>query len=150
MSNIFFFKANKGIIEWSNKRALYDFLLRNDGKGMYAQMDRFSGRRSGRQNDWYWVILEQISRDTGNSTDDLHRLFKGLFLPKKVVKLGGKEYTMSGSTTEQNKIQFGEYIEKIRAHVAQFGIVIPDPIKDNRKMPKADSKDDELLGKQVL
>jgi hypothetical protein len=132
--SIFYFKSNKGIIDWSNKREIFDFLLNNDGKGMYADLRRFTGKRSGDQNAWYWVILEQISKDTGNSVDDLHRLFKGLFLPKKTVKLCGKEYVMSGSTTELNKTQFGEYIEKIRAHVAPFGIVIPDPIKDDTKV----------------
>lgn len=148
MSNIFYFKPNKGIIEWSNKREIFDFLLKNDGKGMYAKMDRFTGKRSGRQNDWYWVILEQISNDTGNSVDDLHRLFKGLFLPKKVIKLGGKEYVMAGSTTEQNKTQFGEYIEKIRAHVAPFGIVIPEPTKDERKVERPKEDSSEMLKKQ--
>ena len=38
----------------------------------------------------------------------------------------GKEIKVPSSTTELNKIEFGEYIEKIRAEVAPMGIVIPE------------------------
>ena len=124
MSNLFYFKPNKGIIEWTNRRALFDYLLKNDGKELYAVMDKVKSVRSLSQNALMWSYLEIIARETGNVADDLHRIFKGLFLPKKTVKLKGKEYTMSGSTTELSKGDMTMYLDQIAALTV---VPIPDP-----------------------
>jgi hypothetical protein len=113
----------------NNKREWADFLVNNEGKSVIVK--RETGRRSTSQNEWYWgVVLKLISNHTGHTEDELHRLFKGLFLPKKVLKFKDKDYMMASSTTELNKNQFGEYIERIRAEVASMGITIPDPVKN--------------------
>jgi hypothetical protein len=119
-----YFKPNKGIIEWTNKRALFDYLLANDGVNMYATIDKVKNVRSLDQNAFMWVYLEIIAQETGNIADDLHRLFKGLFLPKKTIKVRGKSYTMSGSTTDLSKGEMTMYLDQI---CALTNVPIPDP-----------------------
>lgn len=124
MPVVLFFKPDKGLINWSNRAALHDFLLENDGKEMYAEMDKVKGVRSLSQNAYYWKYLEIIALETGHNAEELHRLFKGLFLAKKEVTWKGKQYMMSGSTTKLNKVTMGEYLEKI---AAETEVPLPDP-----------------------
>ena len=128
MSQVFYFKAKHGIIEWSNKGALHAYLLDHEGINMFANMDKVKSIRSLDQNAYMWFYLEVIARETGNIADDLHRLFKGLFLPKRCITLRGKEYTLAGSTTELSKGEMSVYLDKISAHT---GVPLPDPKKAN-------------------
>lgn len=120
---IFYFKANKGLIDWDNKRSMFDFLLQNDGKKFVANINLDKARRSLDQNSLYFLYLDIISRETGHTSEELHRIFKGLFLPKKKVTLNGKDYMLTGSTTELNKVDFGIYLDRI---CAETNIPIPD------------------------
>ena len=133
---IFYFKPVKGLMEWTNKRDLYDFLLENEGKECYANIGKIKGVRSLPQNSFYWLYLEIISKETGNNVDDLHRLFKGLFLPKKTVVFKGKEYLMSGSTTELSKGDMSMYMDRI---CAETSIPIPDRQTASIAYPVSDS-----------
>lgn len=114
----------------SNRREYFSFLEKYDGKDVVLK--RHIAQRSGAQNDWYWSEwgpLGLVSSHTGHTKDELHRLFKGLFLPKRVMRVGDRDYSMSGSTTDLNKAQFSEYIERIRSFAADIGVSIPDPKK---------------------
>jgi len=108
----------------SNTRGWLDFLEQNEGKKLVLNVGLDKAKRSLDQNAYYWAYLEIIANETGHSAEDLHRLFKGLFLPKKTMTLKGNNYQMSGSTSELNKPQFSEYLDKISAHTE---IQLPDP-----------------------
>jgi hypothetical protein len=126
---IFYFKQNHGIIQWSNQRALFDWLLSHgDYKGSYiADIQKEKSRRSLSQNAYLWgVVYKTISDYNGDTIEDLHEHFVRHLLPPKFIKVMGKEIKIPASTTELNKIQFGDYIERIRAEVAPMGIVIPE------------------------
>jgi len=56
--------------------------------------------RSHPQNNTYWWWLGIMSEHCGHTPDELHRIFKGLYLPKKFIKIGKKEYSLAGSTTD--------------------------------------------------
>lgn len=129
---IFYFKPKFGLIEWTNKALLHQFLLENEGKEYYAKIGKVKGIRSLNQNALYWVYIELIASETGHNADELHKLFKGLFLPKKEIEWNGKKYMMSGSTANLSKAEFGIYMDKI---CAETNIPIPDP-----KLASMDSK----------
>ena len=133
---IFYFKSKGGLIEWTNKSDLFQFLIDNEGIEMFANMGKVKGVRSLNQNSLYWKYLEIISAETGNNVDDLHRLFKGLFLPKKIVVFKGKEYLMSGSTIELSKGDMSMYMERINA---ECGVPIPDMQTASIAYPVSDS-----------
>lgn len=89
-------------------------------------VERVKNSRSQRQNNWYWHVLTIISRDQGNTPEELHDIFSSLFLKTKRVWRAGNVTTLK-STTQLTKGEFVEYMENIRAEVAELGIEIPDP-----------------------
>jgi hypothetical protein len=91
--------------------------------------------RSMAQNAWYWSgIVGAISEHTGYTPDEVHELLKAKFLPKRLAIADGNgvvvdELVIGGSTTKLNKIEFGEYIERIRHWAAEtLDFVIHDPL----------------------
>jgi hypothetical protein len=121
---IFYGKSKDLAFLPDNKRLWLTYLENNDGKRLVVDIDLEKSRRSLSQNAFMWVYLEIIANETGNNAEDLHRLFKGLFLPKRELEFRGKKYMMSGSTTELNKGEMTIYLDKISA---ETGVPIPDP-----------------------
>lgn len=71
-------------------------------------------KRSDQQNRYYWgAYLPLISKQTGHSIEELHELFKGMFLTKAIVEVLGSKVRMRGSTAKLSKSEFTEYIMKI-------------------------------------
>lgn len=93
------------------------------------------GKRSSPQNRYYWgIVVEEIKQELfrrGNRFDaeDIHEWLKLKFNPSKVViEYTGEVLEIGGSTTEMNKEEFMNYIEKIREWAAMnLEITIPDP-----------------------
>jgi hypothetical protein len=85
---------------------------------------RPSAKRSGQQNSFYWLYLGVIATETGDNADDLHEFFKRKLLPPQFITVRGEEIKIPASTTDLNKADFGEYMEKI---CALTGVPIPDP-----------------------
>lgn len=97
------------------------------GINIVVSVEKQYNKRSLNQNAYYHMCLGIIAEYTGDSPDELHRLFKGMFLPRKDIVLNKKRYSLAGSTTELTKGQFAEYIMKISAEVALMGITLPSP-----------------------
>lgn len=116
-----------------NNRAWLDFLEQNEGKKLVMNIGLDKARRSLDQNSFYWAYLEIIANEKGESAERLHKLFKGLFLPKVPMTFNGKTYMMSGSTADLNKPQFSEYLEKI---CSESEVPLPDPklLQDSGKV----------------
>lgn len=84
-------------------------------------------QRSTAQNSWYWAgILPVIARETGHSTEELHEIFKRMFLNRKIIEYRKKSIAMPGSTSDCTTVEFSEYIERVRAEAAEMGIRVPD------------------------
>lgn len=70
--------------------------------------------RSNNQNAMYWgLILPTIANDLGYTSDELHSVFKRMFLPRKYITIKGKRKLVDPTTTKLTTQQFTEYIEKI-------------------------------------
>jgi len=85
-------------------------------------------KRTLSQNNYYWLYLTIVARETGNDAEDLHEFFKSKLLPRKMIKIHGKkgeyDFQKTKSTTKLSKADFGEYLEKISAMV---NIEMPNP-----------------------
>lgn len=126
---IFYAKNLHGLLEFTNKRALYDYLLsQSDYKGEYVvDISKAKSTRSFQQNSYLWgVVYKTISNHTGHTVNEVHEYMKRICLPPVFKKIMGKEIKMPASTADLNKTEFGDYIERIRAEVAPMGIVIPE------------------------
>jgi hypothetical protein len=53
--------------------------------------------------------LEVIARETGDNADDLHEFFKRKLLPLVFKTIRGEEIKLPASTTDLDKVAFGEY-----------------------------------------
>lgn len=85
----------------------------NVGDAITITFTNLKPKRTEQQNRYYWLYLGIISKETGNDIDDLHTLFKGLFLSKEIVEVMGHNVRRSRSTTELNTSQFSDYIARI-------------------------------------
>lgn len=83
--------------------------------------------RSNQQNRYYWGgVLETISADTGYTPEELHYIFKQMFLPRRFIMLGGKEYESERSTKGLTTKEMSRYMEKIIIYSAsELSIAIP-------------------------
>lgn len=98
--------------------------------------------RSPRQNRWYWGgIMRYMADATGYTIDEIHELCKAKFLPR-IVEIPGAdnvvaEFTIGGTTTQLNRVEFGEYCEMIREWAATWEppCLIPDPDQWERLQP---------------
>lgn len=91
-------------------------------------------RRSTKQNAFYWgVVIEAVKRmfeDAGQpvTPEEVHAYLKehvaGMV---KVITVGGQRKSIVESSTKLTKGEWEEYIEKIRAWGAPYGLDIPEP-----------------------
>ena len=73
--------------------------------------------RTWQQNRYYWgVVLYTLSKETGNSTQELHYFFKNRFIYSD---------EWLPSSKELSKDEFAEYVQKIIDYSAGMGIWIP-------------------------
>lgn len=120
-------KPNSPLITFDN-RDLFDSYVKQlcgeEETKVEITVKKYRKNRSNRQNAYYWVCLNYISKDTGELPDVLHDTFKAMFL-KKQIKIKNKIISVVGSTTELDSLAFSEYIEKIASFMADFGILLP-------------------------
>jgi len=126
-------QGGKLFFETEEKKQNFWYLFNREiGKccnGKYQMsIERIKSKRSDNQNRYYWgAVLPEISAHTGHTIDELHEIFKRLFLPPIVVKYRGRDIKMPRSTTKLGKGDFVEYIMRISAEAGQLGITLPDP-----------------------
>ena len=126
-----------------------------ENKPLVVRIDQKQDDRTVAQNRLYWLQLNQLRKQTGNSADHLHFTFKRMFLARilarddqgyaemcKAVKalkteqpdqyaVIAKQVTRLTSTTVLNTKQFSEYLERIEDYaMAKLNIVLiwPDDL----------------------
>ena len=104
------FGSDENIARWRQ------FLKDNDEKWLRIALPE--SKRSGQQNRYYWFYLELVARETGDDPVSLHEYFKKKLLPpvtKTIKGKSGKEiiFETETSTTDLNKVQMGEYLDRI-------------------------------------
>jgi len=81
--------------------------------------------RSILQNALYWTFLQFLLDDCNLKEEyldkeELHETLKGRFLAKKVMSKGGFKIIVVGSTTDLDKHEFAEYLEKVDKVVIEY------------------------------
>jgi hypothetical protein len=99
-----------------------DWMHANDGKYITIELEKVG--RTNSQNSYYWFYLGVIERETGENSDDLHEFFKRKLLPPVFKTIRGEEIKLPASTTDLDKIGFGEYLDKISALT---NVPLPNP-----------------------
>jgi len=96
------------------------------------RIERIQPKRSLAQNAFFWLFLEVIERETGNTTADMHEYVKRYLTPKvertvRILENGKmvKHVGMAGKgTSELTKMEMSDVMDKLSALT---GVSIPDP-----------------------
>lgn len=116
-------EGGKLLIEQETKWKRYLSGL-NENTLLSVSVEKRKNKRSISQNSYYWLYLDVIENETGNTAYDLHELFKRKFLRPVTKTILGEEIKLPASTTNLSKVDFGDYLDKISALVE---IPLPDP-----------------------
>lgn len=89
--------------------------------------------RSPNQNRFYWWVFLPVLTETGYTVEELHELFKKMFLSKtkRLTKLGRKTITITKSTAELSTIEWEDFIQKIRDFIQPLGYILPIPNEES-------------------
>ena len=133
MKNIFLAESNNGTLSLVTETNRFRFQqdLKDHPNAKY-RIERLVKKRSLQQNRFFWLYLELIERETGNTTDAMHDYVKKYLTPKKEVSIkilkGDKWVRMRGvtgkGTSELTKLEMGDVLDKLSADT---GVTIPDP-----------------------
>jgi hypothetical protein len=82
--------------------------------------------RSLNQNAYYWFCLGLISQSQGNTPEELHKIFKSMFCPRKYIKYKGKEVSMPKSTADMTVSEFMEYFDRVKQEASELGVLLPE------------------------
>lgn len=118
-----------------NRLRFEQWCQENKGKNIKIQFSRRYNKRSDLQNRYYWgVVIKEIGirlRDLGHAwltDEDVHDMMKLKFNHEQVVSEEGEVLELPRSTTALTKVEFMEYVDRVRTWAVDFlNICIPDP-----------------------
>ena len=143
-----FGKIIQGKLYLKNRR-WFDWMLGKmpDCK-VQVSVDRIENKRTLEQNALLWgAIYPPICAHTGHEPNELHEIFKKMFLPRKKILWRGIEKEIGGSTAKLKKGAFIVYVESIRREVADMGITLPTAKEiEEYKEPKFQKSAGKLKG----
>ena len=125
MINSFIIEIENGKVGFKSDhhKKLFDNYVAQFRDGKYRlEINELKEKRSDKQHRYYWVYLGIISRESGHTPEELHLLFKGLFLTKDIKEIMGKQVRITKSTTELSKGEFCEYLVQISG---ECGVELP-------------------------
>ena len=110
-----------------NRGSMEAEIKKYDDCKVLIEIKPLKNKRTLSQNSYYFgVVLNTIALDTGHTQDELHEVFKKMFLPKKFIEIAGKEIELDGTTTTLSTDEFGQYLDRIIAKAGEMGIAIPE------------------------
>lgn len=125
--------VSAGRLQMRNRQMVADQLQRMRDGEVRITIERVHATRSAQANRYYWgVVVELLAEHTGYTADEIHDVLKAKFLPKKLAVTNGNgeikgEFVVGGTTTKLDKLEFGEYVTRIRQWALDdLGVLIPE------------------------
>ena len=144
MINRFTAKVQNGMLKILDRQMFKQIVSKFGEEPFTLEVKAMSDQRTARQNNYYWgIVIPIISDHCGCDNEYMHAELKAIFLSEKVVikdkerGLGQAKKTinMTKFTSELDKKEFADYIDKIKAWALSFdNIVIPEPEEDFKKV----------------
>ena len=93
-------------------------------KGVFVDV-QWGAKRSLMQNAFYWEYLTFLWKDCNLkeeylTIEELHETLKATFLSERFITKSGLEIIKVGSTTNLDKVTFGEYLDKVDKAMVVF------------------------------
>jgi len=124
--------TDEGKLTIHNRIAVEEWARQNPGRNVLVKFEKRGSKRSMPQNRYYHGVVVQMVmmglREIGYSLshDETHFFLKQKFNPIEIPGNGGLVIEVPGTTTQMNKTEFGEYIDRIAQWAAEYlNVVIP-------------------------
>ncbi len=127
-------KVVGGFLEWKNLDYLNINLPKYEGLQGVLVVKKKWNKRSLSQNAYFWLCMQVLAEYTGHTPEELHVIVKGLYCPKKEVKVGKKSYSIPRGTSELTKGEFVELMLNVNVMASDLGVVLPDPTDYQRSI----------------
>lgn len=93
---------------------------------------QYQDKRTRSQNNLYWrwlgVLAQELSSSAAaHSKDDMHDLMRHKFLGYEDVQIGDELVSRLTSTTQLQKQEMSEYMQKVEAWATDMGVLLPIP-----------------------
>lgn len=124
---------DSGKVTIHHRPALEEWARQNPGRNILVKFEKRGAKRSLPQNAYYHsVVVASVKMgllEIGYSLshDETHFFLKQKFNPVQVPNKDGLAIELPGTTTELNKIEFSEYIERIAQWAAEYLSIEIDP-----------------------
>ena len=126
MTPIFPGKIENGKLLLDSKSDFIGHLHSMEGKRVEVTVEKSRRKRTVDQNSYYWLILDMISKETGQERLSLHQAFKFRFSGKITVK----GLVIPQSSKALDTVDFSTYVENIKSWAREFlNMEMPDPEK---------------------
>jgi len=91
-------------------------------------IQKHKSKRSTEQNNRYWMLLREFSKETGHTPEELHNIMSAEILGYESFdsKISDKTFTSPKSTTSLSVEEFGEYMQQVEQFMAEYGIIVPE------------------------
>jgi hypothetical protein len=123
---------DNGKLTIHNRIAVEEWATQNPGRNVLVKFEKRGSKRSLPQNRYYHGVVVQMVmmglREIGYclSHDETHFFLKQKFNPVQVPNKDGVAIELPGTTTQLNKVEFGEYIDRIAQWAVEYlNVVIP-------------------------
>lgn len=124
MTPIFPGTVQNGKLLLDNKADFTNHLLSLEGKRVEVTVEKYRRKRTVDQNSYYWLILDMISKETGQDPLSLHQAFKFRFSGKITVK----GLLVPQSSKALDTIDFSTYVDNIKSWAREFlNMELPSP-----------------------
>jgi hypothetical protein len=123
---------DNGVLTIHNRIAVKEWAAQHPGRNILIKFEKRGSKRSSNQNRYYHGVVVQMVcqglRDIGYSLshDETHFFLKQKFNPVQIPGNGGFVIEVPGTTTQMNKTEFADYIDRIAQFAAEYlNVVIP-------------------------
>lgn len=121
--------ARDGQLDWFDPDRVAAYLKRHEGKRMHVQVEPMLPRRTISQNKMIWSLysraLKECAAYTGHTAEELHGWMKEEFLvPELKLAPDGSVLGLSYSTKNLDITEASEYIERVLAKFASYGVAL--------------------------
>ena len=111
-----------------DRTMVMSYIQRLDIKKLFTvEVLQKNPNRSISQNSLYWLWLTCLEHETGQDRNEIHDLFKEMFILPVETEVFGRKI-IRHTTTDKDTLQFKYYLDKIQIFAStELAITLPDP-----------------------
>ena len=111
-----------------DRTMVMSYIQRLDIKKLFTvEVLQKNPNRSISQNSLYWLWLTCLEHETGQDRNEIHDLFKEMFILPIETEVFGRKI-IRHTTTDKDTLQFKYYLDKIQVFAStELAITLPDP-----------------------